>query len=91
MRDQYGQHAFGGNRLQEEPAGNPGGDAHLARLQDDVAGAAILFKGLLRGVRGERAFGSEAVADVEHLAGKEEERRPVVTFDRGMVEEFAYL
>ena len=33
-----------GNGLQEELPGDPGGDAHLARLDDDVLLAAVLLE-----------------------------------------------
>jgi hypothetical protein len=91
LGNQYGQRASGGDRLQEEPARDPGGDAHLAGLQDDVAGGAVLFEGTLRGVGGERTFEAETVTDAEQHPGEEEERWAVVAGDRRVVENLAHL
>ena len=70
MRHLHGEHAAMRDGFQEEVRGDPGGDAHLPCLQDDVVAAAPLLKGQLRGVRFERQGASAAVAHLQQALGQ---------------------
>ena len=59
-----------GDGLQEEARGDPCGEAHLARLEDDVARAAALLEGTLRGVGQKRRGRAIAGAHAQEARGE---------------------
>src|SRR6185312_1872329 len=55
------------DRLQKEPARNPGRHAHLPCLQNNVAPPRLLLERLLRLIRSQRLNDSHSVSDTEEL------------------------
>ena len=68
VRAEHGKRAGQGDGLEKEARGDPGGDAHLPGLEDDVLRAALGFEEALHRVGFERMDPAGAIPDVEQLA-----------------------
>src|SRR5580698_1178 len=89
MGDLEGESAGPGDGAEKEACGDPGGEAHLAGLEDDIARSAASLEGLLHGVGLEKNAAATACAHAQPPRSEGFEHRLAVETARAAVENAA--